>query len=108
LIAGRDIDRAGNAAAGAIVCPDECVSDPAIANPSYYGIIAAHEQIMFRGASMLDGFAVAENAINCATLVDSAAGVTTGTGGADVHYDCEHPPNPWDTGVVLLRWEEVP
>ncbi|HSE40594.1 MAG TPA: hypothetical protein VLH08_07480 [Acidobacteriota bacterium] len=108
LIAGRDIDRAGNAAAGAIVCPDECASDPAIANPSYYGIIAAHEQIMFRGASILDGFAVAENAINCATLVDSAAGVTTGTGGADVHYDCEHPPNPWDTGVVLLRWEEVP
>jgi Tfp pilus assembly protein PilX len=108
LIAGRDIDRAGNAAAGVITCPDECASDPSIPNPSYYGIIAAHEQILFRGSSVLDGFAVAENAINCATLVDSAAGVSTGTGGADVHYDCEHPPNPWAAGVTLLRWEEIP
>ena len=106
FVSGRDLMLAGNTQEDTQACGGTCsVSAPSdIARIA--GVYAAHEQIKVNGNPNLFGFLVAEEAIDCD---NSVVAPTTILGNPEIHYDCDHPPNPWlvDQPPEVVAWQEV-
>ena len=73
------------------------------------GIYAAHEQIQTSGNPNIFGFLVAENALDCSTTVDAqGARISEINGNPSIFYDCNNPPNPWNTlDLEVLSWQDL-
>lgn len=108
VIAGRDIRVMGSPSIGKDFCSAGACADPA-GNSRYAAILAAHEQIGLQGGTEdFDGMLVAEDASTCSTQV-SGDGVVLDSGASPrIHYDCNHPPNPWTSSPAsMLGWQEI-
>ncbi|MCP3980191.1 MAG: hypothetical protein GY716_12875 [bacterium] len=111
LVAGRDITLNGNPQEDSSGCPSNCGSPLPSSIADMAGIYAAHEQIQISGNPNLFGFMIAEDATDCSDTVDAQGkGISTINGNPKIFRDCNHPPNPWETGgagVELLSWQEI-
>jgi hypothetical protein len=106
LVAGRDIVLSGNTQEDTQGCGGTCAVSPPSDIARIAGIYAAHEQVIISGSPNLFGFLVAEEAIDC----DNTGMAPTKIGGnPEIHYDCEHPPNPWlvEQPPEVVAWQEV-
>lgn len=112
MVAGRDIRLGGTPGGGPgsqDQCPSmapgsDCTAAPGL-QAGFEGIYLAHEQVEFAGNVTMDGFIIAEDSPNCspAQSNDSRA-----YGSVQIHYDCEHPPDPWgNQNSRMVSWEEV-
>lgn len=109
FISGRDVLIGGNAGAGQSKCgPSGSPCNEVPSNPALYaGIIASHEQVKNNGNYSFDGFMFIEDAVDCSNGHNRSGGYFDFSGNPDVHYDCIHPPNPWQDKVRVLSWKEV-
>jgi hypothetical protein len=105
LISGRDVKLSGNTQEDTAACGGSCASTPPSDIARIAGAIAAHEQIEIGGSPNVFGMLVAEEAIDCSNDVN---GQTKINGTPEIHYDCEHPPDPWLIGRRRIdSWQEV-
>ena len=104
--AGRDISLQGNAGGGGNFCPVSGGCDSPVGTAAgYEGIIEAHEQIYQTGSAGVDGMLVAEARATCSNAVSGPMSIQ---GNAKVHYDCDHPPDPWKNQSVRMQaWQEI-
>ena len=99
----------GNPQEDSIACSGSCSTTAPGNIGDIAGIFAAHEQFQVSGNPNLFGFIVSEDAIDCSPVVNAMGnGTSTIDGDPNVFYDCNNPPNPWNTGEIkVVSWEEV-
>ena len=101
-ISGRDIDTHANCCAPSNTCATN------LNNPSYAGIIAAHEQYQSGSQNALLGVLIAENRVNLDTFVSSSLAINSDNG--DHGSLCGNPDWPWALPTIptLLSLKSVP
>jgi hypothetical protein len=106
-ISGRDIMLNGNPQEDSNACSGGTCSYSAPSDIAQMGgIYAAHEQIQISGNPNIFGFMIAEDAIDCSSVVTAPVEFN---GDPNIFYDCNHPPNPWAvaSSASIANWHEL-